>query len=64
MLQVVRLANVLYKTYTISCPGEPREAVERIEHLLSQEGVETITRGMRITSTRVPIIVLGLQRPL
>jgi hypothetical protein len=56
--------NLLHKTYVDACQRGSHECVARIERLLLQEGVKYITRGSRVMSTRVPIIVLGFQRQL
>jgi hypothetical protein len=56
--------KLFYQTYEGSSPLEPREAFERIERLLKNEGVEYITSGLRVASTSTPIVMLGFQPKL
>jgi len=56
--------KLLYQTYESSSPLEAREVLERIERLLSHEGVEYITCGLRVASTSTPIVILGFQPKL
>jgi hypothetical protein len=56
--------KLMHKTFETTCPLAPQTASERIESLLSQEGVKFSTAELRITSTRTPIVVLGVQSKL
>jgi hypothetical protein len=56
--------NFLYKIYEISSPLEPQAASERIEHLLSHEGVQYVVNNLRVTSTSTPIVLLNFQSQL
>lgn len=52
------------KIFEITCPIAPQAASERIEKLLSHEGVKFNKTDLRITSTRTPMVVLGAQPKL
>jgi hypothetical protein len=54
----------MHKTFEITCPLAPHTASERIESLFSHEGVKFNSADLRITSTRTPIVVLGVQPKL
>ena len=54
----------LYNVYEISSPLEPRAVSERIERLLSHEGVQYVANNLRVTSTSTPIILLNFQSQL
>jgi hypothetical protein len=56
--------TILYQTFHSSCPLEARETLARIEHLLSQEGVEHISSGLLVASTSTPFVILGFQPKL
>jgi hypothetical protein len=53
-----------HKTFETTCPLDPQAASERIENLLSQEGVRFNAANLRIASTSTPIVVLGVQSKL
>jgi hypothetical protein len=54
----------LYKIYEISSPLEPQAVSERIEHLLSHEGVQYVANNLRVTSTSTPVVLLNFQSQL
>jgi hypothetical protein len=54
----------MHKTYELVCRLPAQEAFERIEGLLSKEGVKYRAAGLSIASTRTPIVVLGIQPKL
>lgn len=58
------ITAVMHKTYELVCQLPAREASERIERLLSKEGVSYTTANLSVASTQTPIAVLGFQRNL
>jgi|GEM_PF-2281962 len=52
------------KTYKLVCRLPAQAALERIETLLSKEGVEYRAANLAVTSIRTPIAVLGIQPKL
>jgi hypothetical protein len=54
----------MHKTYELSCQLPAQEAFERIEGLLSNEGVKYRAAGLSIASTRTPIVLLSIQPKL
>lgn len=54
----------MHKTYELACALPAQEASERIESLLSKEGVKYRAADLSIVSTRTPIVVLSLQPKL
>jgi hypothetical protein len=56
--------KLMHKTFEITCQLAPHAASERIGSLLSHEGVKFNVADLRITSTRTPIVVLGVQPKL
>lgn len=54
----------MHKTYELVCGLPSQEASERIERLLSKEGVKYRAADLSIASTRTPIVVLSLQPTL
>jgi len=52
----------MQKSYEIFCPLPAPEAMERIQYLLSSEGVEYRAGDLAIASTRTPVVVLTMQR--
>lgn len=59
-------ANVkmIYKTYELICRLPAEEASDRIQKLLSKEGVEYGSANLSVASLRTPIAVLGVQPKL
>ncbi|MGH9718536.1 MAG: hypothetical protein ACRD4R_17650 [Candidatus Acidiferrales bacterium] len=55
---------VMHKTYQLVCQLPAQIASERIEALLSKEGVKYTTANLSVASTRTPITVLGIQPKL
>lgn len=55
---------VMRKTYKLVCRLPAQAALERIETLLSKEGVEYRAANLAVTSIRTPIAVLGIQPKL
>jgi hypothetical protein len=55
---------VMHKTYELICQLPAHAASERIERLLSKEGVKYTATDLRITSVRTPMVLLGIQREL
>lgn len=55
---------MIHKTYELICQLPAQTALERIEHLLSKEGVKYTSSNLAITSVRTPIVVLGIQPEL
>jgi hypothetical protein len=55
---------VIHKTYEFICQLPAHTASERIERLLSKEGVKYTATDLAITSVRTPIVVLGIQPKL
>jgi hypothetical protein len=53
-----------HKTYEFVCQLPAQVALERIERLLSKEGVEHRAADLSVTSVRTPIAVLGIQPTL
>jgi hypothetical protein len=53
-----------YKTYELICQLPAQTASERIEDLLSKEGVEYKGANLSIASVKTPIAVLGMQPTL
>jgi len=54
----------MHKTYELICQLPAHTASERIERLLSKEGVKYTATNLAITSVRTPIVVLGIQPEL
>lgn len=54
----------MHRTYEFVCQLSVPDASERIGTLLSKEGVEYKMSGFSITSTKIPIAVLGIQPKL
>jgi hypothetical protein len=52
------------KTFELSCQLPSDTASERMETMLSKEGVEYTATNLAITSIRTPIVILGLQSKL
>jgi hypothetical protein len=55
---------VMHKTYELICRLPAQVASERIEGLLSKEGVKYRTADLSVTSVRTPIAVLSIQPKL
>ena len=55
---------MIHKTYEFVCQLPAQEASERIEGLLSEEGVKYRAANLAIASTRTPTAVLGIQPKL
>jgi hypothetical protein len=55
---------VLHKTYELNCKLPVHTASDRIQGMLSKEGVKYTTTNLAITSVRTPIAVLGIQPKL
>jgi hypothetical protein len=55
---------VMHKTYELICQLPVHTASDRIEGLLSKEGVRYTTTNLAVTSVRTPIAVLGIQPKL
>jgi hypothetical protein len=55
---------VMHKTYELLCRLPARTASERIEALLSKEGVKYKTADLSVASTRTPIAVIGIEPKL
>ena len=51
----------MHKTYELFCQLSPAVASERIERLLSEEGVEYATDELSVASTKTPIVLLSIQ---
>jgi hypothetical protein len=58
------MIQMIYKTYELICQLSPQEASDRIQSLLSKEGVEYGSADLTVTSLRTPIAVLGIQPKL
>jgi hypothetical protein len=54
----------MHKAYELICHLPARTASERIEGLLSKEGVKYTATNLAIASIRTPIVVLGIQSKL
>jgi hypothetical protein len=54
----------MHKTYEFVCQLPAQAASERIEDLLSKEGVECRTCNLSVVSVRTPFAVLGIQPKL
>jgi hypothetical protein len=54
----------MHKTYELICQLPAHTASERIEGMLSKEGVKYTATNLAITSVRTPIVVLGIQPKL
>lgn len=54
----------MHKTYELTCQLPAQTALERIEVMLSKEGVKYTATNLAITSTRTPIVVVGIQPKL
>src|SRR5512146_1752652 len=54
----------MHRTYELVCRLQAQEASERIQGLLSKEGVKYRSADLSIASTRTPIVVLSLQPKL
>jgi hypothetical protein len=55
---------MIQKTYELVCQLPAQAASERIEALLSKEGVKYTAANLFVTSTSTPIAVLGIQSKL
>jgi hypothetical protein len=55
---------MMHKIYELACALPAQEASERIEGLLSKEGVIYRAADLSIASTRTPMVVLSLQPKL
>jgi hypothetical protein len=55
---------VIHKTYELVCQLPAHAALERIEALLSKEGVKYRAANLSVASTQTPIAVLGIQPQL
>jgi hypothetical protein len=51
----------MHKTYELFCQLSPEAASERIERLLSEEGVKYATAELSVASTKTPIVLLSVQ---
>ncbi len=51
----------MHKIYELICQLPAHTASERIEDMLSREGVRYTAANLAITSVRTPIVVLGIQ---
>src|SRR5580658_5678510 len=60
----VRATLVMHKTYEFVCQLPAQAASERIEDLLSKEGVKYRVANLSIVSVRTPIVVVGIQPKL
>ena len=54
----------MHKTYEFVCQLTAQAASQRIEGLLSKEGVEYKTANLSVASVRTPVAVLGIQPKL
>ncbi len=54
----------MHKAYELTCQLPAQTALKRIEGMLSKEGVKYPATNLAITSTRTPIVVLGIQPKL
>ena len=54
----------MHKTYELVCHLTAQPALERIEDLLSKEGVKYSATNFSVTSVRTPIAILGVQPKL
>ncbi|MGH9638459.1 MAG: hypothetical protein ACRD3Y_00235 [Bryobacteraceae bacterium] len=54
----------MHKTYELTCRLPAQVASERIETLLSKEGVKYKAVGLSVASTRTPIAVVGIEPKL
>jgi hypothetical protein len=55
---------MMHKTYELVCQLPALAVLERIEGLLSKEGVKYRAANLSVTSIRTPITVLGIQPKL
>jgi hypothetical protein len=55
---------MMHKTYEFVCQLTAQAASQRIEGLLSKEGVEYKTANLSVASVRTPVAVLGIQPKL
>jgi hypothetical protein len=55
---------VTHKTYELTCRLPAQVASERIEGLLSKEGVKYRAANLSVASTRTPIAVIGIEPKL
>jgi hypothetical protein len=55
---------MMHKTYEFVCQLPAQAALERIEGLLSKEGVKYRAANLSVVSVRTPIAVLGIQPKL
>jgi hypothetical protein len=55
---------MIQKTYELVCQLPAQTASERIEALLSKEGVTYTAANLFVTSTSTPIVLLGIQSKL
>src|SRR5271157_2118968 len=60
----VRARLMMHKTYEFVCQLPAQAASERIEGLLSKEGVKYRAANLSVASVRTPIAVLGIQPKL
>jgi hypothetical protein len=60
----VRARLVLHKTYEFVCQLPAQAASERIESLLSKEGVKYRAVNLSVVSVKTPIAVVGVQPKL
>jgi hypothetical protein len=54
----------MHKTYELTCRLPAQTASERIEDMLSKEGVKYTAANLAITSVSIPIVVFGIQPKL
>jgi hypothetical protein len=64
MLGTNKVNALMHKTYELICQLPAHTASERIERLLSKEGVKYTATDLGITSVRTPMVVLGIQPEL
>ncbi len=60
----VKANLMMHKTYEFVCRLPAQAASERIEGLLTKEGVKYRASDLRIASTRTPIVLLSIQPKL
>lgn len=56
--------KIVHKAFELTCSLTPLVVSERIESLLTHEGVKFNSADQRITSTRTPIAVIGINPKL
>lgn len=54
----------MHKTYDLTCQLPAHIAAERIESMLSEEGVKYTATNLSVTSVRTPVVVFGIQPKL